>query len=111
MIDRILTFILLMALWSFMVIGLAHAESIHFTWLKADDAKFRAAYLAKNGEESIQANPLESEDGLTYQAASSRVTQKQLDELKADRNISKEGDIKTRLGSSPDGFILKISPE
>jgi len=80
-------------------------------WPKVIDVKFRAAYLAKTGEK-IQDNPHESEDGLSYMVGSSRVTQKQLDELKADTAItSKPDDIKTRKDLHPDGWIKKKTIE
>ena len=80
---------------------------MHFiTWPKTIDTKFRAAYLAKTGEK-IQDTPLESEDGLSYMVGSSRVTEKQLDELKADGTIAKSGDIRTRQDVEPDGWIEK----
>ena len=75
-------------------------------WLKKDDVKFREAYLAKTGEK-IQDIPLESEDGLSYMVGSWRVSEKHLDELKADGTIAKSGDIKTRKDIEPDGWVLK----
>ena len=80
----------------------------HFiTWHTTIDAKFRAAYLAKTGEK-IQDNPQESEDGLSYMVGSSRVTQKQLDELKEDTAITtKPDDIKTRKDLHPAEWIEK----
>ena len=64
-------------------------------WPKTIDTKFRAAYLIKTGEK-IQQNPLESEDGLSYMVGSWRVSEKYLDELKVDTDItSKPDDIKT----------------
>ena len=78
------------------------------TWPKTIDEKFRAAYLAKTGEK-IQDTPLESEDGLSYLVGSSRVSQEQLDELKADIAITiKPDDIKARKDSSPDGWVGRI---
>lgn len=84
----------------------------HFiVWPKTIDAKFRAAYFAKTGEK-IQNNPHESEDGLSYMVGSSRVTQKQLDELKADTSITtKPDDIKTRKDAHPAGWIKKKTTE
>ena len=77
------------------------------TWLKIIDTKFRAAYLAKT-EEKIQDIPLESEDGLSYMVGSSRVTQKQLDELKSDTNITENpDDISTRKNLPPVGWVQK----
>lgn len=76
-------------------------------WKKTIDAKFRAAYLTKTGEK-IQDTPLESEDGLSYMVGSSRVSQKQLDELKIDPEITtKPEDIKTNKDTSPAGWIQK----
>ena len=77
------------------------------TWPKTIDAKFRAAYLAKTGEK-IQDNPLESEDGLSYMVGSSRVSQKQLDELKIDTKITvKIDDIVTQKDTPPVGWVIK----
>lgn len=80
----------------------------HFIqWEKKIDAKFRAAYLTKTGEK-IQIFPGESKDGLSYLVGSSRVTQKQLDELKADTAISANPDaIKTNKNTPPAGWITK----
>ena len=76
-------------------------------WPKTIDAKFRAAYLAKTGEK-IQDNPLESEDGLSYMVGSSRVSQNQIDALKADTNITaKPDDIVTRKDIFPAGWVQK----
>ncbi len=71
------------------------------TWPKTIDAKFRAAYLAKTGEK-IQDNPMESADGLSYMVGSSRVSEKQLDELKVDE------DIITNKNVAPTGWKPKI---
>lgn len=71
------------------------------TWPKTIDAKFRVAYLDKTGEK-IQDTPLESEDGLSYMVGSSRVTEKQLDELKVDEEIT------TNKDSFPVGWVTKI---
>ena len=79
-------------------------------WLKKDDVNFRAAYLAKTGEK-IQKTPAESEDGLSYMAGSWRVSEKHLDELKADRDISTDGDIKTQKDTPPDGWVKKVEVE
>ncbi len=84
----------------------------HFiTWPKTIDAKFRAAYLAKTGEK-IQDNLMESEDDLYYMVGSSRVTQKQLDELKVDTSITaKPDDIKTQKDVPPSGWVPKVAEE
>lgn len=71
-------------------------------WEKAIDTKFRVAYLAKTGEK-IQDTPLESEDGLSYMVGSSRVSQKQLDELEAQADIT----IETQKETHPAGWIQK----
>lgn len=80
-------------------------------WPKIIDAKFRVAYLAKTGEK-IQDDPMESDDGLSYMVGSFRVTQKQLDELKADTNITaKPDDIATRKDISPESWVQKVEAE
>ena len=77
-------------------------------WPKSINVKFRASYLAKTGEK-IQDTPLESEDDLSYMVGSSRVSEKQLDELKNDIAITTEpGAIKTRKSVYPDEWAGKI---
>jgi len=85
----------------------AFAESNHIMWPVADDIKFRAAYINCSGER-IQDNAPISEDGKTYSVGSWRITDECLNELKADRTISKDGDIKTNKGNDPIEFIRKI---
>ena len=76
-------------------------------WPKTIDAKFRAAYLARTGEK-IQDLPPESEDGHSYMVGSSRVLQSQIDELKADTNITiTPSDITVRKSLPPVGWIQK----
>lgn len=87
-----------LAILSFLFISLisfpAHADSKFITWQKTDDVKFRPWYLSVT-DEHIQANPPESADGLSYMVGSSRVTDQELIELRADRTITaKTSDIK-----------------
>lgn len=75
-------------------------------WTKSIDEKFREAYLAKTGEKI--GNPLESEDGLSYMAISWIVSEKHLDELKADTNItSNVTDIQTVKDMARSDWIEK----
>lgn len=85
----------------------AHAETLCMSWPKTINIeKLRAVYLAETGEH-IQKNLMEDKDGANYLICSQRAKQGQLDKLKADRNISVDGDIKTRKDIAPDGWIQK----
>lgn len=76
-------------------------------WLKKDDVAFRAAYLAKTGEK-IAAYPQESEDGLSCMTGSWRVSEQQLDELKADTKVfTKPSDLVTNKNAAPVGWVRK----
>jgi len=84
-----------------------YAESTHFTWLVDDDAKVRVAYKLETGE-NISPVPHISVDGKTYSTGSWRVTEEEMNNLKADRAIAEEGDIKSRIGAEPVDFIKKV---
>jgi len=84
----------------------------HFImWPKAKDKEVRASYVAKTSEglkdgevgERIQDNPTESADGLYYMVGSDRITEKQLDELKAEFP-----EIKTGSNVAPSEWVYKI---
>ena len=78
-------------------------------WPKEIDKQFRAAYLEKTGEH-IQDQPLESEDGLSLMVGSSRVTDQQLAELKADSAISPDPKaIRTDINKEPLEWAAKKS--
>ena len=80
------------------------------TWPKTADAAFRTAYAAKTGE-YVQDNPLESSDDLSYMISTTSATQQEVNELKADTGIAPAGDVKSRPGLPPIGWIAKTVPE
>jgi len=80
------------------------------TWPVTCDTKFRAVYFTRTGETIADSSAL-NEAGTHYIAGSSRVTQKWIDELLADRTVCAEGDIKTRKGTEPADWVRKKDVE
>jgi len=99
--------LILATLVCFLISFPALAETTFMMWPVECDAKFRPVYFAKTGETIADSSPL-NKDETHYMAGSSRVTQKWVNELLADRAVCVDGDIKTRKGIAPVEWAEKI---